>query len=542
MKKRIPIVLLALLVIAAQAFAQQRIISGKVTSEQGTPLAGVLVAVKGTIARTETNHEGQYSIRAEAGQVLQFSYIGTAMVERVVAADDVISVELRRAALDLGAVVVTALGQTATQGSLGYAQQSVPGAAIAQTQRPNFINALQGRVAGLDVTSTSGVPGSSSSITIRGVTSNSSSNQPLIIVDGLPMDNRTLNTGVLASDANSNTAFSNRGVDFTNRAADLNPDDIGTLTVLKGPEAAALYGIDAANGAIVITTKRGRVGGGVQYTSTFRVERTTARYQLQRVYGPTTLSGGLLGSFQYFGAPYAAGTAFYDNIDGFLKTGTTATTSLSFSGATSDNRINYRLGTAVDKQTGVVPKSGYSRLNLTASSQAQVSRWLQSDVSMSYTYDNNDQVYKGDLGPLIDLMVWPQTDDARNYLTPSGLRRRLTGLTAASEVDNPYYNVQRNKLNAKTNRIIANLGFLATPWRTRRTSIEQRRLVRVLGQAVPSHRDFWYLTLTRRHDWPSTSPARRNSFFYASVSTRFVLSDAFPGVRRFVTGKGRDAY
>ena len=122
---------------------------------------------------------------------------------------------------------------------------------------------MQGRVAGVDVASTSGVPGASSSITIRGVSSISSSNQPLMIIDGLPMDNKTLNTGVLASDApGSLTAFSNRGVDFTNRAADLNPEDIETLTVLKGPEASALYGIDAANGAIVITTKRGKAGHG----------------------------------------------------------------------------------------------------------------------------------------------------------------------------------------------------------------------------------------------------------------------------------------
>jgi len=172
------------------------------------------------------------------------------------------------------------------------------------------------------------------------------------------MDNRTLNTGVLASDANSNTALSNRTVDFTNRAADLNPDDIETLTVLKGPEAAALYGIDAANGAIVITTKRGKSGGGVEYSSTFRLETTRATPQLQRVYGPTTIAGdGTLSSFFYFGAPYAPGTTFYDNIDGFLRTGTTATTNLSFSGASTDNRINYRLSTAVDKQSGVVPSS-----------------------------------------------------------------------------------------------------------------------------------------------------------------------------------------
>src|SRR5439155_185929 len=157
----------------------------------------------------------------------------------------------RKVARSLDAVVVTALGQTTTQRALGYSQQSVQGPEIAQTQRENFVNALQGRVAGVDVTSTSGVPGSSSSIVIRGISSISSSNQPLMIVDGLPMDNRTLNTGVLASDVSSNTAFFNRGVDFTNRAADMNPDDIETLTVLKGPEASALYGIDAANGAIV---------------------------------------------------------------------------------------------------------------------------------------------------------------------------------------------------------------------------------------------------------------------------------------------------
>src|SRR5438046_9365174 len=112
-----------------------------------------------------------------------------------------------------------------------------------------------------------------------------------MIVEGLRMDNRTLTTTLLASDANSNTALSNRTVDFTNRAADLNPDDIETLTVLKGPEAAALYGIDAANGAIVITTKRGKSGGGVQYSSTFRLDTTRAPPPLQRVDGPNTGAG-----------------------------------------------------------------------------------------------------------------------------------------------------------------------------------------------------------------------------------------------------------
>ena len=650
--KRSLLTLLALILVAGQAFAQQRTITGKVTSEQGASLSGVSVAVKGTSTRTSTNNQGDYSIAAEAGQVLQFRLIGTGLVERPVGTDDVINVQLRRVALDLDAVVVTALGENASARSLGTAQQTVRGAEIAQTQRENFFNALSGRVAGVDVTSTSGVPGASSSIVIRGVSSISSSNQPLIIVDGLPMDNRTVNTGVLASDRSSTTAFSNRGVDFTNRAADLNSEDIEGVTVLKGPEAAALYGIDAANGAIIIKTKRGRAGGGMTYSSTVRVERTGANYQLQRVYGPSSVTGGALGSFQYFGAPYAPGTQFYNNIDGFLRTGLSQKHSLSFSGAATDNTINYRLATSLDKQEGVVPSSDLNRINVTAASQARINPWLSTDVSMMYTYANNNQVYKGScgtistcggsLGPLVGLMLWPQTDNAKDYLTPSGLRRRLTSLSSGDEPDNPYYSVAKNPINAKTNRLLANVGFIITPFswgniktnlgtdnytnqnqlvrhpqsalgfpsglldqadvitrnlsaltilninshpitsslsisglvgnqvsdfksttdaavgigfldpnfvsmnntssRNPLTTIEQRRLASLFGQAVFNYKDFWYLTFTGRNDWTSTIPRPRNSFFYPSVSTSFIFSDAFPSVRRFVTGKVRVGY
>ena len=641
--KRSLLTLLALALVAGPAFAQQRTITGKVTSDQGTPLSGVSVTVKGTATTTSTNNQGDYSIAAEAGQVLQFRLIGTGLAERAVGTDDVINVQLRRVALDLDAVVVTALGENASARSLGTAQQTVRGAEIAQTQRENFFNALSGRVAGVDVTSTSGVPGASSSIVIRGVSSISSSNQPLIIVDGLPMDNRTVNTGVLASDKSSTTAFSNRGVDFTNRAADLNSEDIDGVTVLKGPEAAALYGIDAANGAIIIKTKRGRAGGGMTYTTSLRVERTGANYQLQRVYGPTSLTGGTLGSFQYFGAPYAPGTQFYDNVSGFLRNGFSQKHSLSFSGATADNSINYRLATSFDKQNGVVRSSDLNRINVTGASQARINSWLMTDLSMTYTYANNNQVYKGDIGPLMGLMLWPQNDDAKDYLTPSGLRRRLTSLAASAELDNPYYNIAKNAINARTNRLLANVGFVITPFswgsiktnlgtdaytmqnlllrdpqsalgfasnglldqadvitrnlnaltvlnvnphaltssisisglvgnqvtdnksttdaqtginfldpnfvsmnntsnRSTLTTIEQRRLVSLFGQAVFSYKDFWYLSFTGRNDWTSTIPRPRNSFFYPSVSTSFIFSDAFPGLRRFVTGKVRLGY
>ncbi len=643
MKRSLPLVFLGVFLLAAQAFAQQRTITGKVTSEQGTPLSGVSVTVKGTSTATSTNNQGDYSIATAAGQVLQFRLIGTALVERPVGTDDVINVQLRRVALDLDAVVVTALGQNASARPQGTSQPTVPGPALAQTQRPNFFNALAGRVPGVDVTSTSGVPGASSSIVIRGVSSISSSNQPLIIVDGLPMDNRTVNTGVLASDKSSTTAFSNRGVDFTNRAADLNSEDIDVVTVLKGPEAAALYGIDAANGAIIIKTKRGRLGGGMTYSSTMRVERTSANYQLQRIYGPSSITGGTLGSFQYFGAPYAPGTQFYDNIDGFLRTGFSQKHSLSFSGATADNTINYRLATTLEKENGVVRTSDLNRINVTGASQARINSWLSTDLSMMYTYANNNQVYKGDIGPLMGLMLWPQNDNAKDFLTPAGTRRRLTSLAASAELDNPYFNVSKNAINAKTNRLFANVGFVITPFswgniktnlgtdnyttqnlllrnpesalgfasnglldqadvitrnlnaltllnvnshqitnsisisglvgnqvsdlksttdaqtgigfldpnfvsmnntstRSTLTTIEQRRLVSFFGQAVFNYKDFWYLTFTGRNDWTSTIPRPRNSFFYPSVSSSFIFSDAFPSVRRFVTGKLRIGY
>ena len=459
-------VLTGTFLLAAQALAQQKTVTGKVTNEGGLPVSGVQLVVKGTGRGTQSNSTGDYSILAEVGQVLLFRLLGNAPEERTVGAESVINVKLRKVATTLDAVVVSALGQTITQRSLGTSQQSVAGADIASTQRENFINALQGRVAGVEVTSSSGVPGASSSITIRGVSSISSSNQPLMIVDGLPLDNKTLNTGVLASDApGSQTAFSNRGVDFTNRAADLNPEDIESLVVLKGPEASALYGIDAANGAIVITTKRGRAGtGGFDYSTNLRVESTRTRPELQQVYGPTTIAGATLGSFQYFGNPYPAGTTFYDNIDGFFRTALTQKHNLSFSGAATDNRINYRLSLSGDKQEGVVPNSDYRRLNLTGASQAQVNRWLRADLSMAYAFADNNQAYKGDNGPLIGLLLWPQTDNAKDWLTPAGSRRRLTALAASGETDNPYFNVEKNRINSRNGRIVTNLGLVVTPF------------------------------------------------------------------------------
>ena len=641
MKHRVLLVLIALSCVAADVRAQQKTVRGRVTSEQGAPLPDVTVVIRGTSTGTSTNSEGSYFIRAEDAQVLQFRLIGFAPEERAVGAATVIDMQLRRATTKLDEVVVTALGQTATIREVGTAQQTVRGAELAQSQRVNFVNALQGRVAGVQVTSSSGVPGASSSITIRGTSSISSSNQPLFIIDGLPMDNKTLNTGVLASDApGSQTAFSNRGVDFTNRAADINSEDIESLVVLKGPEASALYGIDAANGAIVITTKRGKVGGGLEYNNAFSVATPQGRPELQRVYGLSAVPGA---SFQYFGGPYAAGTKFYDNVDGFFRTALTQKHNLAFSGAAADNRINYRISTGLTREEGVVPNSRLDRVNLTGASQVQVLPALRAELSMAFTNAANEQSLKGDNGPLIGLMVWPQTDNAKDYISAAGTRRRLTNFAAASEVDNPYFSVSKNTNNTKNNRLIGNLGVLLSPvsWanlktnigvdsytnetaivrhpesalgiqyggvldqaaditrsvnaqtllnfnsyaissgfsvsgflgnqvsdyksttdafkgqdfldpnfvsvnntnlRLPRTTISQRRLLSGFGSATLDYNNYLYLTVTGRNDWTSTIPKGRNSFFYPSVSSSFIFSDAFPAVARLMTGKIRAAY
>jgi TonB-linked SusC/RagA family outer membrane protein len=647
-KKSVLTALLGVFIFVAPASAQQGTVTGTVSDEVGVPLRGVSVVVKGTTIGTITNTDGKYTIRAATGQTLQFKFIGTAPAERVVGTQSVIDIQLRRVAAELNAIVVTALGQTASQRELGTAQQTVQGVDIAATQRENFINALQGRVAGVDVTSTSGAPGASTLITIRGVSSISSTNQPLMIVDGLPIDNKTTNTGTLSSDSpTSALAFSNRNVDFTNRAADINPDDIESLTVLKGPEASALYGIDAANGAIVITTKRGHAGvGGFEYSNSFRVSDVRAKPDIQSIYGPSgtlSISGSGYGSFLYFGSAYPSGTPTYDNIGRFFQTGGEQRHNLSFSGGAPDGRVSYRISAASTKEIGVIPNTGLSKINLTGTSQGQVTNWLNADLSMMYSYANNDKAFKGDDSPLISLLVWPDTNNAANWLTPAGTRARITGLAAGTEIDNPYFAVNKNKSNNKTNRIIVNAGFNVLPFswgylrtnigtdaytsqdlilrhpesatgvnnngildvndditrninaqtlfhvndheivsglsisglvgnsildqkstvdgaegtnfldpnfisinnslsKSDRTVITQRRLVSAFGQATVNFRNYLYLTGTGRNDWTSTIPVGQNSFFYPSISSSFIFSDAFPSLQKHMTGKLRAAF
>jgi outer membrane receptor protein involved in Fe transport len=221
-------------------------VSGKVLDEKGNPVAEASVFLKGTKTGTKTDANGNFTITAKPGDVLVISSVNFGTQQTKVKDAGNVTVNMVAKDVTMDEVVVTAMDIKKNPRELGYSVSTVKGADIAETQRDNFVNALQGRVAGLTVTPTTGAAGASSGIVLRGFNSMSGTNQPLFVVDGIILDNSSFNSnsysgsGVgLASDGN------NRNIDNTNRIADLNPNDIESVTVLKGPEATALYGSQA---------------------------------------------------------------------------------------------------------------------------------------------------------------------------------------------------------------------------------------------------------------------------------------------------------
>jgi TonB-linked SusC/RagA family outer membrane protein len=464
MKKKLLMLFLGSFLLALQVMAQQKTITGKILDEARLPLPGATVRIKGATGGSTASSDGVYSIKVNVGQTIVFSFIGTVSQEVKVGTDNVIDVVLKNDANQLSEVEVTgALGIKESKKALGTSSQSVKGTEVAQTQRENFINGLQGRVAGLQVNSTSGVPGASSTITLRGISSINSNNQPLIVIDGIPSDNSTFATGELASSSTTATSFENRGVDFSNRSSDFSAEDIEDITILKGPEAAALYGIDAANGAILITTRRGKAGEGrINYSNAFRIDQVTKMPEVQREYGLGLSGQSAFTSASYFGPKYQPGTQFYDNISNFFETALTQKHNLSFEGGS--DKATYRVSSTYSNQNGVVPNTGYDRFTLSGATNAKVNNWFNIDLSLTYSYSSNDKVFKGAGGPLIGLLIWPAIDDAKDYLTAGGLRRQFfSNLAPQDEIDNPYFSINKNNLRDINNRVFAASSFVIKP-------------------------------------------------------------------------------
>ena len=360
-------VILLLLSYPIYSVAQERVISGKVTlTEDNSPIPGVNVVQKGTTNGTVTDGNGEYKISLADDGILIFSFVGMVTQEIAVQSRTVVDVQMIADAKLLNEVVVTALGITQEKRSLGYSTSNVDGKDIAETQRPNFMVSLAARVAGLTMTSTSGLPGSSTSITLRGIGSISGNNQPLIVVDGLPVDNRVLDQHNLVSNGD------NRNNDYINRAADINPNDIASVTVLKGPEAAALYGQGGASGAILITTKRGASGAvKISYDNNFGFQKLYRFQETQKVYGRGDFGydNPAAEEFSYFGAKYPDAAQKYDNVENFFKNGSSQTHNIIVEGGS--DLITNRISVNYYTQDGTVPNSGYDKFSarLTSSSK-----------------------------------------------------------------------------------------------------------------------------------------------------------------------------
>jgi len=245
------ILTLFLALIVQVTFAQEKTISGTVTDQDGLPLPGVNILVEGTTTGTQSDFDGLYTIEAEVGQVLVFSYIGQKNARITVGASNTINVQMEESAQALEEVVVTALGIKRNPRSLGYSVKSVEAESITENSEPDLIRSLNGKVPGVNVNVSTGVAGASNKISIRGTTSFQGGNQPLFVVDGTPYSNDEIETSSQITG----------GGGYETGISSLDPNDIANVEVLKGAVAAALYGSRAVNGVIIITTKAGQSGG-----------------------------------------------------------------------------------------------------------------------------------------------------------------------------------------------------------------------------------------------------------------------------------------
>jgi len=458
---------LGLLLLPSFVQAQERTVTGTILSEDNkSPLAGVTIRVKGTRRIVTTDANGRFSIKMNPGETLQVSYVGYTTSE-VKPDGNTVGVNLKTADNTMGEVVVTAMDIRRSPRSLGYSTQGVTGKEIAETQRENLLNSLQGRVAGLTITPTTGQAGASSQIVLRGFNSLTGNNQPLFIVDGIILDNSTINetsnggTGLgLASDR------PNRNNDYTNRIADLNPSDIESVTVLKGPEATALYGSQASAGAIVITTKKAQTGKiSFAYDNSFRMQSVTRFAELDNNYGPGS-NGAPSNNFStvaftYFGPRYPAGTQKFDNIEKFFRTGFSQTHNLSADVGFKD--VGFKISGSYFTSKGVVPDNEYKRYNVRIANTTKIGKWIEITPSFQYIHSTNDKPLRSAGGYLLGLYTWPVTRDVSVYQDADGNKLNVFSSDPTAEIDNPLYNTLRNHSWDRTNRMIFSGGININP-------------------------------------------------------------------------------
>lgn len=438
----------------------QDAVRGVVSNTNG-PLRGVTVSVVGSSTSTQTDVAGRFSISAPRGSTLRFSSVGYKTISMPVNSG-VVNVTLQATEGTLEEVLVTAeFGMKRTSRAIGSSVQQIDGATISESGRESFISALAGRVPGLNVTSTSGSPGASTTVVLRNITSISGNNQPLYVVDGVPMNNSTFDPLGGMAGSGSDT-YSVRNLDFASRGNDFNPEDIESLTVLKGAAAAALYGSDASNGAIIITTKKGRAGKGrVNYSNYFKWENPYGYPDMQTKY-----ANGNFGTTNYyytskFGGLYPEGVQQYDNISSILQTGFSQRHNASVEAGSEKATI--RASFSFLDQDGVVKTTGFDRTNLSLAGQAQVTDWLKFEGSVQYTKTGNSKVLRGTDGPLYRAMLWPMVDNMANYLAEDGSHMKIPDYYLDEDLLNPLFALNKNKFYDKSDRVLSNVALNFTP-------------------------------------------------------------------------------
>jgi len=495
--KRNGLLTLILAFIVHLSFAQEKTVTGTVTDQDGVPLPGVNIVVVGTTNGTQTDFDGNYAIQAAAGQTLTFTYIGQRTVSLSVGAANVLNAQMEEDAQALEEVVVTALGISREKKSLGYATQAVSGDDLTASRANNALNALSGQVAGVQISNSAGNLGGSSRILIRGVGSITQENRPLIVVDGIPLDN-----------SNFNTAAAQRGSggrDYGDAGFDINPDDIASMNVLKGGPAAALYGSRAANGVILITTKTGKSGKSeITVNSGVTFESVNVVPQIQNQYGggagdPSTLgppgfNQATIGGRTFDVVDYATDESWgprfnptrnvlhwdafdpefpedflnprpwvapENDINSIFRTGVSVNNGVAFT--QGNEKSNMRLSLNNTQTTGVLPNTELNKTSVNFNGAAELTDKFKMDASVNFTitdaFNRPASGYTGD-GVIIQMYHFGQTqldfDRLKKYKTPDGRQRVWNRIAADNPLprftDNPYWTLNENTSDDKRTR------------------------------------------------------------------------------------------
>lgn len=470
MKKNLSRVVWSLFITLAslQAYAQDVAIKGKVTDDTGSPIYGVNVAVKGTTRGTITDGNGDYSISAAKGSTVTFSYIGFAATNVVIGNASTVNVSLKPDASILNEVVVTALGISKESRKLGYSVTTVSGDQMIRARETNVAYSMGGRVAGLNISGTNGGPGSSARILLRGMASFGASS-PLIVLNGVPIDN-----------TQRGSAGEWGGADQGDGISNLNPDDIESMSVLKGASASALYGARAANGVILITTKAGKKGKiAIDYNLNTVAEQAIDFSDYQYVYGqgqngkrPDNVTSALnSGRFswgekldgrptiQFDGQNYPY-SAVRDNFKNFYRVGRSITNSLSLSSGNETG--NFRLSLANLDNTSVLRNSGLTRRTANFTANQKFGKKLSIDIMTNFVDNFNDNQAQLSDGPMnannIYLLATNISEAALRpgYTTTAPTQNELAWNDDIF-VTNPWFVVNRYENDIKRKRLISAL-------------------------------------------------------------------------------------